>query len=438
MNSLVNECVKSINAIDTTDFNGEIAVCESLLETYERAALILECYKGDDLSPFSCFTESAISVVQEADDGEKLWEFEARKDKKDGTGKENILWSIIAFIPRLIAAVVKFIYRGLKQIFTGKKATEAMDKQIVDEVKKTKREIREDKAKDAYAELVESIYGGEQAGRMLGADGAMSDGDTSVNIFQFALNEELFDPAAFSKGSTATDTDHVFYIYPPINLDELLGVLRRYEAEFARACGVTIKTIVENDKIGEKMIEAELQPIAAAGASLRQVITNYTTTSKTMSNMQKRTKKAIVSANGMDTAKNKLTPPEYYTFCDNLSKIADVIKQDADILTDAIAAFRASGKSTTPRTEAYISSIVSSSRDIATAVTQVTEPIFSIGKIYPKMLGRTANSWRSTLHKFTKSDDEFADLRGEKQFESAVEDLGDSFYQNENIEAVAY
>ena len=63
MNSLVEECLTSINALDTNSYEKEMAVCEAFVETYNRAMQVLEYYRGDDLSPLQLFASSPIDQV---------------------------------------------------------------------------------------------------------------------------------------------------------------------------------------------------------------------------------------------------------------------------------------------------------------------------------------------------------------------------------------
>lgn len=188
MNSLVEECLTSINALDTNSYEKEMAVCEAFVETYNRAMQVLEYYRGDDLSPLQLFASSSIDQVivemdtndnqakaqsinyvadadpttltprngtggqtatdtatatndtNEADKDkkseEKLWDFEFRHNKKDSKEKENIVISILFAVPRFIAAIGKLIYRGVKRAFSDKNVVKSNDKSIDDALNK--------------------------------------------------------------------------------------------------------------------------------------------------------------------------------------------------------------------------------------------------------------------------------------------------------------
>lgn len=143
MNTIVEACLKSITDINESELMGEISACEALLENYEKAARIMEYHGEFNIKPMNVIMEeetaqNAQSTAQPAantqqqsntaktdNNGNKpAWEFDPRRDKKDGSGKESMFWSIIAFIPRLIVAVVRFIGRSIKNLFSGKKASD--------------------------------------------------------------------------------------------------------------------------------------------------------------------------------------------------------------------------------------------------------------------------------------------------------------------------
>lgn len=195
MNTLVEECLTSINALDTNSYEKEMAVCEAFVETYNRAMHVLEYYRGDDLSPLQLFASSPIDQViveaetaptptdtpppvddnqakaqsirsvagadptgsgtggqtttdtanatndtNEADKNkkseEKLWDFEFRHNKENSKEKENIVISILFAVPRFIAAIGKLIYRGVKRAFSDKNVVKSNDKSIDDALNK--------------------------------------------------------------------------------------------------------------------------------------------------------------------------------------------------------------------------------------------------------------------------------------------------------------
>ena len=163
MNSIVSACLDSLNKINETDFEYEMMACEQLIESYDKLIRLMEHYTLDQIDNIPYLSTLIPSVVfqeaevinnqnqeqqqadpspnpgtvtnnnsndnneseEKSDDGnkkEKAWEFDPRRDKKDGSGKENILVSILFFIPRLIFACIRFIVVSIKNLFSGKDA----------------------------------------------------------------------------------------------------------------------------------------------------------------------------------------------------------------------------------------------------------------------------------------------------------------------------
>ena len=216
VNSLIQECLKSIEALDMNSYEKEMAVCEAFIDTYDRAAQVLEYYRGDDLSPLQLFASEPVQqiIVEDAtistgnapdanqqqttnaqnnesplldnkpaatntaaktpvsseskeassDDSKKskedLWEFEFRHNKSGSKEKEHILVSILLVVPRFIQAIGKLIWRGLKRIFTGKEAVKKNEQIVsaeIDAISKKEQQSSEEVAK-AIEQLARTLY----------------------------------------------------------------------------------------------------------------------------------------------------------------------------------------------------------------------------------------------------------------------------------------
>ena len=216
MNSLIQECLKSIEALDMNSYEKEMAVCEAFIDTYDRAAQVLEYYRGDDLSPLQLFASEPVQqiIVEDAtistgnapdanqqqtanaqqnngsplldnkpattdaaktpvsseskeassDDSKKskedLWEFEFRHNKSGSKEKEHILVSILLVVPRFIQAIGRLIWRGLKRIFTGKEAVKKNEQIVsaeIDAITKKEQQSSEEVAK-AIEQLARTLY----------------------------------------------------------------------------------------------------------------------------------------------------------------------------------------------------------------------------------------------------------------------------------------
>ena len=224
MNSLIQECLKSIEALDMNSYEKEMAVCEAFIDTYDRAAQVLEYYRGDDLSPLQLFASEPVQqiIVEDAtistgnapdanqqqtanaqnnesplldnkpattnaaaktpvsseskeassDDSKKskedLWEFEFRHNKSGSKEKEHILVSILLVVPRFIQAIGKLIWRGLKRIFTGKEAVKKNEQIVsaeIDAISKKEQQSSEEVAK-AIEALARTLYHNADGGEM--------------------------------------------------------------------------------------------------------------------------------------------------------------------------------------------------------------------------------------------------------------------------------
>ena len=224
MNSLIQECLKSIEALDMNSYEKEMAVCEAFIDTYDRAAQVLEYYRGDDLSPLQLFASEPVQqiIVEDAtistgnapdanqqqtanaqnnesplldnkpattdaaaktpvsseskeassDDSKKskedLWEFEFRHNKSGSKEKEHILVSILLVVPRFIQAIGKLIWRGLKRIFTGKEAVKKNEQIVsaeIDAISKKEQQSSEEVAK-AIEQLARTLYHNADGGEM--------------------------------------------------------------------------------------------------------------------------------------------------------------------------------------------------------------------------------------------------------------------------------
>lgn len=225
VNSLIQECLKSIEALDMNSYEKEMAVCEAFIDTYDRAAQVLEYYRGDDLSPLQLFASEPVQqiIVEDAtistgnapdanqqqtanaqqnsgsplldnkpattdaaaktpvsseskeassDDSKKskedLWEFEFRHNKSGSKEKEHILVSILLVVPRFIQAIGKLIWRGIKRIFTGKEAVKKNEQIVsaeIDAISKKEQQSSEEVAK-AIEQLARTLYHNADGGEM--------------------------------------------------------------------------------------------------------------------------------------------------------------------------------------------------------------------------------------------------------------------------------
>ena len=165
MNSIVSACLDSLNKINKDEFEGEMMACEQLIESYDKFCRLMEHYTIEEIEKLPFISSIVPQVyIQEADVNEqtsndattpaqntdnttsnqntndnkqeKAWEFNPRPNKANGSGKENIIISILAFVPRLIIACIRFIFRSIKNLFSGAGAVKQAEASINDTASK--------------------------------------------------------------------------------------------------------------------------------------------------------------------------------------------------------------------------------------------------------------------------------------------------------------
>ena len=272
MNSLIQECLKSIEALDMNSYEKEMAVCEAFIDTYDRAAQVLEYYRGDDLSPLQLFASEPVQqiIVEDAtistgnapdanqqqtanaqqnsgsplldnkpattdaaaktpvsneskeassDDSKKskedLWEFEFRHNKSGSKEKEHILVSILLVVPRFIQAIGRLIWRGLKRIFTGKEAVKKNEQIVsaeIDAITKKEQQSSEEVAK-AIEQLARTLYhnadGGEMTPEQLQAAQREDVVKTQVKMQTVSVDQKKYPFILGIKDKSARNADNI-------------------------------------------------------------------------------------------------------------------------------------------------------------------------------------------------------------------------------------
>lgn len=83
----MNELLQRIDQINQSQEEAEINVIESLIQSYDKALMILENYEGEDIYGFDIFQEGEIL------------------DQAKGNPNESMIKRILLFIPRLLKAI---------------------------------------------------------------------------------------------------------------------------------------------------------------------------------------------------------------------------------------------------------------------------------------------------------------------------------------------
>lgn len=149
--SIQNECLKNIEAFDTSKFESEMALIESTIEILNKSIFMMELAGTDvDLPECPLFMESVFIQEAENDDNNetdtadntdsndkqdssnisederKAYNKENQFRQKNKKGKvEHILISILLFIPRLFGFIIQSIVKFFKKIFNKDTAEKA-------------------------------------------------------------------------------------------------------------------------------------------------------------------------------------------------------------------------------------------------------------------------------------------------------------------------
>ena len=232
MNSIVDACLKSINEVAESELNAELKACDALLESYSKAIKLMSYYGEFSIAPQQVIVEEETpqnpqpaqnaqpaaqpaqtnntqqqqTATTKTDNGEKksAWEFNPRPDKKDGSGKENIIISILAFIPRLLLAVIKFIGTSIKNLFSSKNQTEQALNNVSDKL---------DAAPDAFKTWA---LNEDNLAKLI----REASGEQNWNL-SFKISPTNFkNSAEFDSGKTDKKGHAIYevWVYPPISV----------------------------------------------------------------------------------------------------------------------------------------------------------------------------------------------------------------------------
>lgn len=447
MNTLIQECMNSIDKLAINDYNAEVQESMALLDVYTKAANILRYSAGSDLSSCRSFMEYAepMLVVQESDD--ELWTFKFRHDKRDGSGQEHMFWSLLLAIPRLFAAIFTFIGKGLTKLLTGETSAKAASK---DAAKAVADEVGDDVEKllKASNELIAKAIADAQAAKLKG----MKDNAFACTM----LNKEAFDESNF-KALRAGTYEGAFYIMPPFSIPEYIEELKKYGTEVIGK--FTYDTSEEFEKIltdAGATEEFRKRLMLGAVKSLEKMLNESSTKltkAKSVRQIQHDSGKAWVSSiDGYDPEASKMTPAEFYKSLNELQKLTKLNVDEANKLKAEIERLRSAaanaGTAIPTEWEAVFKQIIDYTQKYNESMLTRTTMIFDIPANYISGVQSIKKNRKSIFEIFKGKDNAPAgdetmqktreNLEREIQAESAVPDVRDAYYQDDNITAAAY
>ena len=128
-----DEVLKSIDSIDESCIDSEIAVMEAMIADFEKYSMIMENYDGD--------VDQYDSIFQEGQVLDKV--------KKEGKKDSNKLVTVLMFIPRLIKALVDVLKKKFK------------DADIGDKIKEAGKKLNKEKDKEAKVKEINKEFDGK-------------------------------------------------------------------------------------------------------------------------------------------------------------------------------------------------------------------------------------------------------------------------------------
>lgn len=125
-NTIRTDVMDAISNIDDVVTESDLSVISSMIESFDKASVILENYNGDDVEMFNIF--------QEADNG-----------KENPFKEKNAFWTVVKFIPNL----VKLIIDKIKKAFGKEEQTKTQ--LVINSIKNAPQET-----KDFISNIMES------------------------------------------------------------------------------------------------------------------------------------------------------------------------------------------------------------------------------------------------------------------------------------------
>lgn len=359
MTSIVDECLKSISQINQNDLAGEMAVCESMLESYEKIFSLMEHYSDDELSSLT-FLESVIPTVtiQEADAGtnpapanpqpadqnadqntngddkkEKLWEFNPR-GKNEKTGRKEKMWkSILLFIPRLIIAVGRFIYRWVKSLFTNKNESDQATKtagENLDKLAEEQPNFFEDP--DNLAKLILQMNSDEMEKKTYPA-------------FTYVINKKIGGQQQSTDkfNSALSPGNGTFIVYPPLSIDKMIENLQQYDANILKGLINYVKAVTQGSSAEDGSVKitqitnAYIEKTSNIITEFSEAIQEENKIAKDITAKQASTNSCVVTLdNGETNSEYGLRPDQLWDKFNDVNKLIEIINADDNVVANSV------------------------------------------------------------------------------------------------------
>ena len=359
MTSIVDECLKSISQINQNDLAGEMAVCESMLENYEKIFSLMEHYSDDNSSSLT-FLESVIPTVpiQEADAGtnpapanpqpadqntdqnangddkkEKLWEFNPR-GKNEKTGRKEKMWkSILLFIPRLIIAVGRFIYRWVKSLFTNKNESDQATKaagENLDKLAEEQPNFFEDP--NNLTKLILQMNSDEMEKKTYPA-------------FTYVINKKMGGQQQSTDkfNSALSPGNGTFIVYPPLSIDKMIENLQQYDANILKGLINYVKAVTQGSTAEDGSVKitqitnAYIEKTSNIITEFSDAIQEENKIAKDITAKQASTNSCVVTLdNGETNSEYGLRPDQLWDKFNDVNKLIEIINADDNVVANSV------------------------------------------------------------------------------------------------------
>lgn len=407
MNTIVEACLKSITDINESELMGEISACEALLENYEKAARIMEYHGEFNIKPMNVIMEeeTAQNSTQPAaqpaantqqqnnatktdNNGNKpAWEFNPRRDKKDGSGKESMFWSILTFIPRLIVAVIRFIGRSIKNLFSGKKASDEAAANVT----------------KAIAEDPSSIYHDKDFLLMLKDAGVYDNELPPFKYIQGEYHTGNFENALVVKDANGNPFE--LRIVLPFQIERVAANMKVLSTEICDGVIQMLKNLSPHQTADGNYEVAPLKNESVKGFQDRidkfvADLKNQNDHTAKVEEAQKNTQTLLVKLNGEEMSVHTYTPEKIWLNLDALKQIEKLINDKNTQIENLIKEFEANKGKMTPETGAT-EALKTCAENLKDATTVACAQISKLGtyiqryqNIIVKLSQKFAGGWR--------------------------------------------
>lgn len=451
MNSIVDACLKSINDINENEFIAEMNAFDALLENYNKMLCLME-YDTSRVfieaevaqNPPAQNTQPATQPAQtdntqqqtattKTDNGEKksAWEFNPRPDKKDGSGKENIIISILAFIPRLIAACVKFLVNSIKNLFSGKDKTEQAMNNVTKQL---------DAAPDAFRKWA---LDQDNLARLMEEASGQQNWSLHYRISPIKFDNSA-KVATGEKGFLGMNKYEI-RVYPPIGTDTIENNLKSYVTEVLDPLIKDLNALFvhkTNDQDGQKIMQLTGDTVKNLKGIIDAFYMKLKKQNEIAMNVKKTqdsTKKLIVQIPekpNLTTMDYSKTPKELYTKLGEFSQILQVIEKRSDTIEKLVQNYQKDPGTMvpdSPETLTAFKKTIEELKDVTADIIHQMRFVSDLATNLPKELDLTAQGIPKLIQRWTQNSGNTAEANAEKPIEGETKTEEQTGKTGENV-----